>query len=118
MAMEQQENADPNIAENSRLYRNTHQPQSQEIRRHFKCSKRRSYSDPMNKTMAKRRRDTVQATNLKPKDWNRRSVKHRQKFEQLLKLWESEPQFITMINDNGICFKEEFAIGRGSDGTE
>ena len=58
---------------------------------------------------------------LKPKDWKKVSVKHREKFERLSEVWEnaeSNPELITIINDNGVCFKEEFSIGRGSYGTE
>jgi hypothetical protein len=58
---------------------------------------------------------------LKPKDWKNVSVKHREKFERLLKIWKnakSDPELITIINDNGVCFKEEFSIGSGSSGTE
>jgi serine/threonine protein kinase len=45
-------------------------------------------------------------------------VKHREKFERLLEVWESDPESITIINNNGVCFKKEFAIGSGSYGTE
>ena len=54
---------------------------------------------------------------LKPKDWKKVSAKHREKFVQLSEIWEnaeSNPELITIINDNGVCFKEEFSIGRGS----
>jgi serine/threonine protein kinase len=58
---------------------------------------------------------------LKPKDWKKVSVKHREKFDRLLEVWEnakSDPELIKIINDNGVCFKEEFSIGNGSYGTE
>jgi hypothetical protein len=59
---------------------------------------------------------------LKPKDWKKVSAKHREKFVQLSEIWENaesiNPELITIINDNGVCFKEEFSIGRGSYGTE
>jgi hypothetical protein len=45
-------------------------------------------------------------------------VKHREKFERLLELWENNPKLITIVNGNGVCFDEEFAIGSGSYGTE
>ena len=61
---------------------------------------------------------------LKPKDWKKVSVKHREKLELLSKSWsigtllsESDPELIT-INDNGVCFKKEFSLGSGSYGTE
>jgi hypothetical protein len=46
------------------------------------------------------------------------SVKHAKKFQRLLERWENDHESITLVNDNGVCFKEEFAIGRGSYGTE
>jgi serine/threonine protein kinase len=55
---------------------------------------------------------------LKSRHWIKVSVEHREKFERLLELWESDPESIRIINDNGVCFKEEFAIGSGSYGTE
>jgi serine/threonine protein kinase len=42
------------------------------------------------------------------------SVKHRQKFERLLQVWENEPHSIEIINNNGVCFEDELLIGRGS----
>ena len=61
---------------------------------------------------------TERTTALKPKDWKKVSVKHREKFERLLEVRESDPESITTVNDNGVCFKKEFAIGNGSYGTE
>jgi hypothetical protein len=60
---------------------------------------------------------------LKPKDWKIVSVKHKEKLERLSKSWSignliANPELITIINDNGVCFKEEFSIGSGSYGTE
>ncbi|CAB4045511.1 serine threonine- kinase endoribonuclease IRE1, partial [Paramuricea clavata] len=55
---------------------------------------------------------------LKPRDWIKVSVKHREKFERLLEVRESDPESITTVNDNDVCFKKEFAIGNGSYGTE
>ena len=45
-------------------------------------------------------------------------MKHRKKFELLLKVWKFEYRKITIINDNGVCFQKEFLIGNGSHGTE
>ncbi|CAB4043146.1 serine threonine- kinase endoribonuclease IRE1-like [Paramuricea clavata] len=56
--------------------------------------------------------------NRGPIEWNKVSVKHREKFERLLELWESNPESITIINGDAVCFKNEFAIGSGSYGTE
>ena len=55
---------------------------------------------------------------LKPSDWKPHSVKHRAMFEDLLKVWESKPQLITMVGNNGVCFQEQFSIGTGSYGTQ
>ena len=55
---------------------------------------------------------------LKSIDRIKVSVKHREKFERLLELWENNPKLITIVNGNGVCFNEEFAIGSGSYGTE
>ena len=55
---------------------------------------------------------------LKPTDWKPHSVKHRARFEHLLRKWETEPQFIKMVGSNGVCFQEQFSIGTGSYGTE
>ena len=55
---------------------------------------------------------------LKPNDWKPHSVKHRAKFKDLLQLWQSEPQSITIVGNNGVCFQEDFSIGTGSYGTE
>ena len=62
---------------------------------------------------------------MKPKDWKKVSMKHREKLELLSKPWiycdETEhvefPK-MTIINGNGVCFQEEFLIGSGSYGTE
>ena len=54
----------------------------------------------------------------KPTDWKPQSVKHRARFEHLLRIWETEPQFIKMVGGNGVCFEEQFSIGTGSYGTE
>ncbi|CAB4029471.1 serine threonine- kinase ppk4-like isoform X2 [Paramuricea clavata] len=58
------------------------------------------------------------AASKPPKYWTPFSVKHRRKFERLLEVWKSNPELITIVNDNGVCFKKEFVIGRGSYGTE
>jgi serine/threonine protein kinase len=66
-------------------------------------------------------KSSVEIAALKPKDWKKVSVKHREKYERLSEVWEnaeSNPKLITIINDNGVCFKEEFSIGSGSYGTE
>ena len=62
---------------------------------------------------------------LKPKDWKKVSVKHREKLELLSKVWRYcdgtqrvEYPKIIIINGNGVCFQEEFSIGSGSCGTE
>ncbi|CAB4035594.1 serine threonine- kinase endoribonuclease IRE1-like, partial [Paramuricea clavata] len=85
-----------------------------------KLSSIRTRSEQREAMWLKRQRDekTERTAALKPRDWIKVSVKHREKFERLLELWESDPELITIINDNGVCFKEEFAIGSGSNGTE
>ncbi|CAB4037343.1 serine threonine- kinase ppk4-like, partial [Paramuricea clavata] len=60
---------------------------------------------------------------LKPKDWKKVSVKHREKLELLSKSWSignliANPELITVISNNGVCFKKEFSIGKGSSGTD
>ena len=55
---------------------------------------------------------------LKPGDWKPHSVKHRAKFEYLSHLWESKPQSITIVGNNGVCFEKCFTIGTGSYGTK
>ena len=55
---------------------------------------------------------------LKPTDWKPHSEKHTARFEHLLRIWETEPQFIKMVGSNGVCFQEQFLIGTGSYGTE
>ena len=57
---------------------------------------------------------------MEPKDWKKVSVKHREKFERLSKVWSNEERDreITIINDNGVCFREDFLIGSGSYGTK
>ena len=68
-------------------------------------------------------KDNVIIAALKPKNWKKVSVKHAEKLELLSKFWrynDEDVHFpeITIINDNGVCFQEEFLIGRGSYGTE
>jgi hypothetical protein len=68
-----------------------------------------------------RREKSVEIAALKPKDWKKVSVKHREKFERLSVVWKnakSNPELIKIINANGVCFKEELSIGSGSYGTE
>jgi serine/threonine protein kinase len=69
-----------------------------------------------------RREKGVEIAALKPKDWEKISVKHRGKFEWLSEVWKNaksiNPELIKIINANGVCFKEEFSIGKGSSGTE
>ncbi|CAB4007855.1 serine threonine- kinase endoribonuclease IRE1-like, partial [Paramuricea clavata] len=55
---------------------------------------------------------------LKYKYWKTVSVKHRKKFERLSEVWEKAEGNPELINDNCVCFKEEFLIGKGSSGTE
>ena len=52
-----------------------------------------------------------------PENWKQESVKHREKFENLLDAWKRTSDSITIIADNGVCFEDEFLIGRGSYGT-
>ena len=54
----------------------------------------------------------------KPENWKQESVKHREKFENLLDAWKRTSDSITIIGDNGVCFEDEFVIGRGSYGTK
>ncbi|CAB4010301.1 serine threonine- kinase endoribonuclease IRE1 [Paramuricea clavata] len=85
-----------------------------------KLSSIRTRSEQKEAMKLKRRLDekTERTAALKPRDRIKVSVKHREKFERLLELWENDPKSITIVNDNGVCFKEEFVIGRGSYGTE
>ena len=62
--------------------------------------------------------DSIFISASKPMHWKKVSVKHRKKFELLLNDWKFEYPKITIINDNGVCFLEEFLIGNGSYGTE
>ncbi|CAB4024359.1 serine threonine- kinase endoribonuclease IRE1-like [Paramuricea clavata] len=80
----------------------------------------RTRSEQKEAMKLKRRLDekTERTATLKPTDWKSVSVKHAEKFQKLLELWESDPESITIVNDNGVCFKKEFAIGSGSYGTE
>ena len=55
---------------------------------------------------------------LKPKDWKSQSLEHREKFEDLLEIWRNDPQSITIVCENGVCFQKQFLIGTGSYGTE
>ena len=57
-------------------------------------------------------------TPIAAEDWKKVSVRHRKKFEQLSKVWRFEYPKITVINDNGVCFLEEFLIDSGSYGAE
>ena len=54
------------------------------------------------------------------KDRKEVSVKHREKFELLLQRVRSSTydECTTMVNDNIVCFREEFLIGSGSYGTK
>ncbi|CAB4028050.1 serine threonine- kinase endoribonuclease IRE1 [Paramuricea clavata] len=73
----------------------------------YKRIKRRGDGNQMYK--AKRRCDIVH--------WKKVSVKHRHKFERLVQVWKNDPQSVTVINGNGVCFEEEFLIGSSSCGT-
>ena len=55
---------------------------------------------------------------LKPNDWKPQSEKHKEKFEGLLEVWRSDPQSITIVSSNGVCFQKQFLIGTGSYGRE
>ena len=88
-------------------------------------SERRSTKSKSNKllTYVNMEENTGKIAALKPKDWKIVSVKHKEKLELLSKSWSignliANPELITIINDNGVCFKEEFSIGSGSYGTE
>ena len=54
---------------------------------------------------------------LKPNDWKKVSLRHRERLKRLSDFWEKGKK-LTIINNNGVCFQEEFLIGRGSNGTE
>ena len=85
-------------------------PQSGVIMKHFKCTKSKNQLEAHSTSGAERpRHDTF--------EWIPRSQIHRQKFEKLLYFCENYPQYVGIINDNRICFKEEFLIGHGSNGT-
>ena len=66
----------------------------------------------------KESQQTTNGTATKPENWKQDSVKHRKKFEDLLDAWERTPDSITIIGGYGVCFKDEFVIGRGSYGTK
>ena len=61
---------------------------------------------------------------LKPKDYKNVTVKHKTKFEKLFNVWEGINSsnygdiLITEVHGNGVCFHDDFLIGRGSYGTE
>ncbi len=55
---------------------------------------------------------------VKPNDWIQHSLKYRSSFQRLLQVWEDNPQSLTILNGNGVCFEEEFFVGGGSYGTE
>ena len=126
MASIEQENIDPNVAK--------YNPQHlDEIPQYFKCAKKRRSTDPISKsgTSSDAKRicdhDTVPTTLSQEQlqceriaaatYWIRRSVKHRRKFERLLEVWQKKPQSIEIVNDNAVCFQQEFLIGAGSCGT-
>ena len=48
---------------------------------------------------------------LKSQSWKSVSMK-------LLEMWKNEPETKRIISSNGVCFSEQFSIGRGSYGTE
>ncbi len=54
----------------------------------------------------------------KSKSWEKVSVRHREKIKLLCHVWNISPESMTVISGNGVCFKEEFLIGKGSYGTE
>ena len=52
-------------------------------------------------------------------------MKHKTKFEKLFNVWEGiksgshgDIVSITEVHGNGVCFQDQFLIGRGSYGTE
>ena len=49
--------------------------------------------------------------------WKQASPKHRLKFQELVKIVETEPSAVTVIGTYRACFKPEFVIGYGSSGT-
>ena len=62
---------------------------------------------------------------LKPKEYKNVSVKHKTKFEKLFNVWgdikrgnHGDIASITEVHGNGVCFQDEFLIGRGSYGTQ
>ena len=63
-------------------------------------------------------KETKNETAKKPTNWKHDSVKHRQRFEELLEVWENTPDSITIIGGYGVCFEEVFVIGTGSYGTK
>ncbi len=66
-----------------------------------------------------RTRSRVQKiTALIPRNWKKVSKKHRGKFKQLLEIWKSDTESMTIVSDNGMCFQKKFLIGSGSYGTE
>ncbi len=55
-----------------------------------------------------------------PLDCKNVSVKHREKLKLLKSVWRlpRDGEHATIINDNGVCFHENFLIGSGNYGTE
>ena len=100
----------------------------QDIRKRRTTLKRKQYTiktRSAQKQAMKLRKELVEktekiaATKPSASDWRKVSEKHRGKFKQLLTIWEkNEPESMTIVNDNGACFKKEFLIGNGSYGTE
>ena len=73
----------------------------------------------------KRRRSKTARSKPKEEDYKNVTVKHKEKFDELFKVWERVKRrnrgvsiSITNIHGNGACFRDDFLIGRGSCGTE
>ena len=50
--------------------------------------------------------------------WMKRSVRHRSKLEQLVKMVKYQPSAVVTIGVYNVCFQECFCIGRGSNETQ
>ena len=57
------------------------------------------------------------STGKRSVEWRQKSRKHQLKFEELVKVLETEPSRACKIGTYQVCFETKFVIGRGSDGT-
>ena len=81
---------------------------------HWNSAPKRLLKQNIGKTIQK----NTCCTTLQPKGRKKVSVKHTKTFIQLLNIMRIEPETVTVIQENSICFDSDFLIGSGSCGTE